>query len=260
VQIYRYFDIGSNKPTAEEQARVPHHLVSAIDPFDAMDAGLFAERASQVIADVRARGRLPILCGGTFLWVRAVVYGLAKAPPKSDELRLAHRALVAQEGRAALHARLQAIDAHSYAKLLPNDFVRVSRALEVFELTGKPLSAFQAEHGFREPRFDVKYLGVRRSADELSARIQLRAARMLESAWIEEVNTLVQQGFRDARPMASVGYRQVLEHLERQELSLTALLEDVTRVTRVFARRQRTWLRDQPVVWVDPSDIHSFTP
>ena len=140
VQVYRWFDVGSSKPTAEERARVPHHLVDVADPDAPLDAASYAELADKAIADVRSRGKLPIVCGGTYLWVRALLYGLAKAPPGDPAIRMRLSAWAEAEGRAALHHRLTEVDPVAAARLSPNDFVRVSRALEVFELSGKPIS------------------------------------------------------------------------------------------------------------------------
>jgi tRNA dimethylallyltransferase len=250
VQVYKFFDIGSGKPPAAERARVPHHLVDAIDPLDPLDAASYAERATAAIADVRRRGKLPVVCGGTFLWVRALLYGLSNAPSGDPAIRQRHASLAEKEGRAALHAALGRVDPDAAAKLDPNDFVRVSRALEVFELAGRPLSELHREHGFREPRYKARLVGIGWTAEELVERIARRTDRMLELGWIDEVNDLVARGYRDARAMSSVGYRQVLACIEgrlpRQELSAA-----VTRATKIFARRQRTWLRDEPVLWLD---------
>src|SRR5690606_7036261 len=131
VQVYRGFDIGSGKPSAEQRRRAPHHLIDVCDPLDAMDAARWAALAEASISDIVSRGRRPIVCGGTYLWVRALIFGLAAAPPGDPTLRAQHRALVDAEGRAALHARLAAADPQAAARLSPNDFVRVSRALEV---------------------------------------------------------------------------------------------------------------------------------
>jgi tRNA dimethylallyltransferase len=252
VQVYRHFDIGSSKPSLAERERVPHHLIDVVDPLEPIDAASYAERAAGAIDDVRRRGRLPIVCGGTFLWVRALLFGLAEAPPGDVEARKRHTEIAAQGGRPALHARLAAVDAESAARLNPNDFVRVSRALEVFETSGRPLSDWQREHGFRRPRFRAKLLGIRWSAPELLARIELRTERALASGWIEEVERLVALGYRESRAMSSVGYRQVLSHVDGA-LNRDDLAPSIDRATKIFARRQRTWLRDQPVTWVEPS-------
>jgi len=146
------------------------------------------------------------------------------------------------------------VDPVSAARLAPNDFVRVSRALEVFELTGKPMSQLQAEHGFRQPRFIARLVGVRRERDEHDRLIAARVRHMLEAGWVDEVRSLAMRGFAEARVMQSVGYRQVFEAVQAGTAGKEhALAETIVRATRVFARRQRTWLRDQPVEWL-PGD------
>jgi tRNA dimethylallyltransferase len=251
VQVYRHFDIGSSKPSAVDRQRVPHHLVDVADPLVPMDAASYAMLAEKAIAEVKGRGKLPIVCGGTFLWVRALLYGLAKAPPGDARVRARHAAWAREEGRPALHARLAEVDPPCAARLSPNDFVRVSRALEVFEMSGRPLSAWQAEHGFLEPRFRAKLFGIRWPYEELLARIARRTERALQSGFIEEVERLVELGYRDARAMTSVGYRQVLAFVEG-DLSREDLAPSIDRATKVFARRQKTWLREEPVKWMDP--------
>jgi tRNA dimethylallyltransferase len=250
VQVYRHFDIGSSKPSLADRTRVPHHLIDVVDPDEPIDAASFAARADENIADVQRRGKLPIICGGTFLWVRALLYGLAKAPPGDTSIRARHAERAKIEGRAALHTELVKIDPASATRLSPNDFVRVSRALEVFEISGRTLSDWQAEHGFRTPRFRAKLLGIRWSQEDLARRIAQRTERALASGWIEEVERLIELGYRDTRPMSSVGYAQVLAFVEGK-LPREELAPAIDRATKVFARRQRTWLRDQPVTWID---------
>jgi tRNA dimethylallyltransferase len=249
VQIYRGFDLGSGKPSPDERRRAPHHLVDVAAPGEPFDAQRFTDLADRAIAEIRARGRVPIVCGGTYLWVRALVHGLAPAPPADAEVRARHAAVAAAEGRAALHARLAAVDPESAARLAPNDLVRVSRSLEVWELSGKPQTAWFAEHGFREQRYPARLLGVAQEREELDRRIAARAAQWLKTGWIEEVERLVAEGHGGSRAMASVGYRQVREHLEGK-IAAGDLEGAVVRATRIFARRQRTWLRDEPVGWV----------
>jgi tRNA dimethylallyltransferase len=252
VQVYRHFDIGSSKPTRDEQARVTHHLVDVVDPTEPMDAASYADRAASAIAGIIARGSLPIVCGGTFLWIRALLYGLAEAPAGDPEARRRHATRAEAEGRAALHAELAKVDPESARRLNPNDLVRVSRALEVFEATARPLSVWQSEHGFRTPRYRAKLVGIRWSHELLVERIAIRTERALASGWMDEVEDLVRRGYRDTRAMSSVGYRQILACVEgrlaRDELKIA-----IDRATKVFARRQRTWLRDRPIDWLDPT-------
>jgi tRNA dimethylallyltransferase len=254
MQIYRGFEIGTGKPTPAEQALVPHHLLDVAEPLETWDAARWAEEAGRLIAAVRARGNVPIVGGGSFLWVKALVYGLADAPRGDEALRQRHRAWAEQQGRAALHARLAQVDAVTAARLSPNDFVRVSRALEVFELSGTPMSQVQAAHGFREQRFPARFVGVAREKPELDGLIAARVRGMLEAGLVDEVERLVAAGYQEARAMGSVGYRQVREAQAAGTVQDRAALADaIVRATRVFARRQRTWLRDQPVEWLPAS-------
>jgi tRNA dimethylallyltransferase len=261
VQIYRHFDIGSAKPTLEERAGIPHHLIDALEPLDAADAARFAELATARIADITRRGLRPVLCGGTFLWLRALIYGLAPAPPADEAIRARHRSEAELLGRPHLHERLRAIDPDSHARLSPNDLLRVSRALEVHELTGQTLSQLQALHGFRTPRYDVQLIAVAHEREALYQRIHERTLQMFEQGWLDEVRQLLAQGYADARALRSVGYRQVLEAVQSgAPIDRPALIASVTQATRIFVRRQTTWLRDQPVRWLSPDQVGDFSP
>jgi tRNA dimethylallyltransferase len=271
VQIYRQFDIGSGKPTPAELARAPHHFIGSHDPLDEIDAARWAELAEAKLAEISGRGRHPIVCGGSFLWVRALLYGLARAPAANPEIRAEHQRIANASGRAALHMRLAQVDAAIANRLAPNDFVRVSRALEVFELTGVPMSQWQAEHGFREAKRPYQLLGVARERSALDTRIRDRAARMLKDGLVAEVVGLCERGYGKARAMGSVGYREVFDAVTASAGSVgtcpvsaavtdrvideAQLLDAIARKTRIFARRQRTWLRDEPVRWLAPELI-----
>ena len=249
VQIYRGFDIGSGKPTAEERARAPHHLIDLLDPHETADAMAYAALAERAIDDIRARGKVPVLCGGTYFWVRALVIGLAPAPPADASIRAKHRAIVDERGRTALHEELARVDPVAAARLHPNDVVRVSRALEVHELSGRPMSEHHAEHGFREHRIESTMIGVATTPELLTERIRRRAEAWLASGWIDEVRDLIARGYGDARAMSSVGYKEVHAHVTGA-LPREALLDAIVQSTRIFARKQRTWLRSAPVEWL----------
>ena len=184
-----------------------------MDSCAPMDAARWAELAESAVAEITERGRVPIVCGGTFLWVRALLYGLARAPAADPVIRRRHAARAETEGRAALHAELARVDPESAARLSPNDFVRVSRALEVWEQSGVPLSRWQAEHGFREPRYRADLVGIAWPRAELERRIHERAERMLEAGWVDEMRRLLAAGYAEARAMRSVGYRQIADAL-----------------------------------------------
>ncbi len=253
IQVYRHFNAGSGKPSQEELSRARHHWIDVLEPQEPLDAAGWAVDANATLAEIRARGKTPIVCGGSYLWVKALLFGLVPAPPANPELRQEHRALVEQQGRAALHAELARRDPITAARLAPNDFVRVSRALEVQTLTGVAMSQWQAQHGFRDVLHPHRLLGVARTKPELDARIAIRVGEMLASGWLEEVRQLCDAGYGEARAMSSVGYRQVrAAAVQSEPIDFAELHASVVRTTRIFARRQRTWLRDANVTWVNP--------
>ena len=249
VQIYERFDIGSGKPSPRVLARAPHHLVGVVDPLEAFDAARYAALAERAIGDIRARGKRPILCGGTFLWTKALLFGLAEAPSADAKIRARHEAIARADGRAALHARLGEVDPKSAARLHPNDFVRVSRALEVHELTGKAMSAWQEEHAFATVRHPARLVGITCSTSTLGERIERRVSAFLDAGWIDETRALVSRGYGEARAMGAVGYREVKMHLDGR-LAAEDLAGAIVRATRIFARRQRTWLNHVDVAWL----------
>jgi tRNA dimethylallyltransferase len=225
-----------------------------------VDAARFVQLGRRQIADIIAREKMPVLCGGTFLWVRALIYGLAGAPAADEAIRARHRSEAEQFGRPWLHARLREVDPDSHARLAPNDLVRVSRALEVYELTGKPLSELQASHGFRQADYDVRFVGIRHDPAQLAARIERRVLGMFERGWLDEVRGLIADGYGEARALRSVGYRQLAAALAAGEVELAELTSQVARATRIFVRRQLTWLRDEPVTWLAPDALDAFDP
>jgi len=249
VQVYRHFDIGSSKPTRDEQARVTHHLVDVVDPTEPMDAASYADRAASAIAGIIARGSLPIVCGGTFLWIRALLYGLAEAPAGDPRpaagTRRAPRPKVGGASRRAGEGRSRERATSQSERSGPGQ--PGSRG---FRGDRASLSVWQSEHGFRTPRYRAKLIGIRWSHEMLVERIAIRTERALASGWMDEVEDLVRRGYRDTRAMSSVGYRQILACVEgrlaRDELKIA-----IDRATKVFARRQRTWLRDRPIDWLD---------
>lgn len=250
VQIVKHFDVGSGKPTPAERARAPHHLFDVLEPSDPIDAAGYARLADRALAEVRERGKVPVLVGGTFFWVRALVLGLVEVPAADPALRAAHDERARSAGNLALHADLALVDPDAAARLHPNDVLRVSRALEMHALTGRTQTALHAEHAFRTQRIEASWFGRRVEPATLDQRIEARARAWLVDGWLEEVEALVAKGHRDARAMGSVGYKEVLAHLDGA-LPRAELLPAIVRATRVFARRQRTWLRSAPqVLWL----------
>jgi tRNA dimethylallyltransferase len=249
--VYRGLDIGTAKPTAAERAAVPHHLIDVCDPSESYSAGRFRRDALQCVADIHARGRVPLLVGGTMLYFRALTHGLAPLPQADAALRAAIDARARQHGWPALHADLAARDPLAAARIRPHDAQRIQRALEVVELTGERLSDLQqkAEPApLRLARFALMPL----ERADLYQRIDERFDAMLAAGLVDEVRRLRERGDLDADlpSMRAVGYRQVLASLDGH-LTLDAAVEAGRRATRNLAKRQLTWLRADPAItWI----------
>jgi tRNA dimethylallyltransferase len=240
--VYRGMDIGTAKPSAAERAAVPHHLIDIIDPAQSYSAAQFVADARRLVAQIRARGRLPLLVGGTMLYFKALFEGLDEMPPADAAVRAALDAEAAERGWPAMHAELARVDPATAARLPPGDAQRIQRALEVFRLTGRPISAFHRERG--EARAAPPLLSLEpASRTWLHERIAQRFVHMLDAGFVDEVRRLRARG--DLHPglpsMRCVGYRQAWEALDRGELA--SLPERGIAATRQLAKRQLTWLR-----------------
>lgn len=257
AQVYRGMDIGTAKPSAEERARVPHHLLDLRDPHQPYSAADFVRDATLAIADIRARGKLPLVVGGTMLYAKALREGLSALPPADPAIRARLSAEAAEHGWPALHARLARIDPAIATRLPPADSQRIQRALEVFELTGVPLSRQQTgiagELTARHPI--IALLPEDRAA--LRIRIARRFAAMLDAGLVNELRALRARYplHRDLPSMRSVGYRQAWAYLEG-ECTHDEFIASALTATRGLAKRQMTWLRGmQDIVALDPEDV-----
>ncbi len=247
VQVYRGFDIGSAKPTAAELGGVSHHLIDVFDPNEEVDAVAYADLADLAIREISERGRLPIVVGGTGLWIRALVRGLVDVPAVDPEIRQRLEEAAMNDGASALHARLAEIDPISADAIHPNDALRIVRALEVYEQTGRPLGKLRAEHALGEARYRALLIVLEMSHDRHGAVIEDRARQMLEAGWIDEVRSLRARWGDEVRPFGSVGYREIVDHL-RDGVSVDETLRRIRKSTRIYARRQRTWFKGEPGV------------
>ena len=253
-QIYRGMDIGTAKATPEEQAVAPHHLLDIADPDERLTLAQFKALADAAIRDIWARRRLPLLVGGTGLYVRAVLEGwtVPEVPPNAalrDELY----ARAEQEGHEALHRELAAVDPDAAEAIDARNVRRVVRALEVYQETGVPISQLQQKH---PPGYRILRIGLTMSRTALYARIDARVDAMLASGLVEEVRCLLQQGYTPDLPaMSGLGYRQIAQYLAG-EISLEEAVELVKRHTRRFVRQQYNWFRlnDPDIHWLDAED------
>ncbi len=245
VQVYRGFDIGTAKPSPEERRRRPHHLIDIADPSEQFDAAAWARIARLLIADIIARGGLPVIVGGTGLYFRALLQGIFDAPRPDLEIRRRHRESAEQQGLPALHAELARVDPESAARVAPTDLVRISRALEIHEQTGTPMSVLWKMSRPAEPIQTLTVL-LDPSLDVLRLRIAQRTADMLAAGLVQEVAALRRLVPAHARCLQSIGYREVGQVLDGV-LPAEALETEISRNTAAFARRQRTWFRKERV-------------
>ncbi len=254
-QVYRGMDIGTAKATPEERALVPHHLLDVVDPDQVLTLAEYQRLAYAAIDDILARGRLPLLVGGTGQYVRAVLEGwrIPEVAPQ-PELRAALEAEAAAHGAAALHDRLAALDPVAAARIDPRNVRRVIRALEVCLSTGRPISELQTKS---PPPYRVVQIGVTRARPELYARIDARVERMIEAGLVDEVRRLAAAGYGwDLPAMTGLGYRQIGQYL-RGEITLDEAVALIKRGTRRFVQQQYNWFRpDDPAIhWVDPGVV-----
>jgi tRNA dimethylallyltransferase len=252
-QVYRYLDIGTAKPTLEQRAAVPHHLIDVVNPDEQFDGARFRAHATQVIRDARRRDKRILVVGGTGLYLRTLTRGLFQGPPADHGLRTRLREQEHTEGKGFLHRWLSGVDPAAAARLHPNDVVRHIRALEVFLLTGTPMSRWQQEHGFRERLFPTLTLSLVCERDTLHRRIEARCRQMIHDGLLEELRQVWAMGYDPALPVfRTIGYAQMGAFL-RGQLGHDEALTQMAAETKRLAKRQLTWLRAEP-------DVRWFTP
>lgn len=244
--VYRDFDLGTAKPDATARERVRHHLISVVDPLEQFTAARFQALADAAIRDIAGRGRRVLVVGGTGLYIRVLLHGLS-AGPSEPGLRARLEEEAARLGREAMHARLNAVDPDSAKRIAAADTLRVIRALEIFEMTGKPASLIRRAHQFGEIRYPFTLWFLEPSRQVLARAIATRTRAMFAAGLVEEVEALVRRGYRDSPAMASVGYRQALAVLEGR-MTPDAAKAETERQTWAYAKRQRTWFRREPSV------------
>jgi tRNA dimethylallyltransferase len=264
MTVYRGMDIGTAKPTAAERARVRHHVIDVLDPWESLTVAWWLEKAGAVCRDITARGKRPLFVGGSPFYLKALLHGLFSGPPSDEELRRALEAEAAASGVAVLHARLAEIDTRTAARLHPNDLRRVVRALEVHALTGKPISewqgtwdtpAFAADPSAAPPPIRIPAVVLELPREELYSRINQRVDRMLAAGWLDEVRRLLALTHplsREARQ--ALGYRELLAYLDGTGPGWEETVELIRTHTRQFAKRQLTWFRHLPQLVPVPAD------
>ena len=252
-QVYRYMDIGTGKPSAAERERVRHHLIDIINPDEEFNAAIFRQLSIAAIADIQSRGKRVIVCGGTGLYLKALTKGLFTGPAQDLSLREALNTEADNQGLNALYRRLEMVDPEVVSRIHPNDRQRIIRALEVFALTGKPISVWQKEHAFGESAFDALIIGLQRERTELYNAINERCERMIADGLMDEVKRLLDRGYGfDLKPLQSIGYRHMGLVL-KGELPCEEAIALMKRDTRRLAKQQLTWFRgDHDIQWLHP--------
>ncbi len=253
-QVYRYLDIGTAKPTPAEQALVPHHVIDVVSPDESFDVARFRTLAHEAIAALTRRGKNIFVVGGTGLYIRALTRGLFVGPQADPALRKRLTVQEREHGPGFLYNWLRRVDSDTARRLHPNDQTRLVRALEVWLLSGKPMSAWQREHGFRERPFSTLLISLVLERDVLARRIQKRCQQMIREGLVDEVRRVWDMGFGEQLPaLRTIGYAQIVDLLHGRS-TLEGAVGDMATATRRLAKRQLTWLRAEPEVrWYTPA-------
>lgn len=252
MQVYCGMDIGTAKPTSEQQEGIPHHLLDIVRPNQPFSAADFAETADAAIRDISSRGKRAIVVGGTGLYIRALLKGLVDSPGDAGQIRDELRAEAQERGNQAMLEELLKVDPELAERMHPNNLVRIIRALEVYRLTGIPLSRYQQEHAFSTQRYQSLQIGIRVDRPLLYSRIDDRVNRMLEQGLLQEVQQLLEAGFGpDSKAMRAIGYKEMTAYLAG-EYGLDEAVRLLKRDTRHYAKRQLTWFNaDKDILWLE---------
>ncbi|MBC2716210.1 MAG: tRNA (adenosine(37)-N6)-dimethylallyltransferase MiaA [Desulfobacteraceae bacterium] len=256
MQIYRYMDIGTAKPDAGELSAAPHYLIDVADPDEEFDAARYAREGRAAVSEICARGFVPFIVGGTGFYVKAILHGLFPASPVDPAIRRKIKADLQHHDRDWLYDRLGSCDPEAASRIHPNDTYRVIRALEIFEITGYPMSEYQNQHGFMENPFETLKFCLNMEREALYERINRRVDQMIENGLIDEVKALLQKGYPgDLKSMQSIGYRHMVDYINGKS-TWDDTIYTLKRDTRHFAKRQLTWFRkDKEMIWKSPGDV-----
>ena len=250
MQVYKHFDIGSAKPDLAARQEVAHHLIDMVEPEQEFNAALFKEAADTAIQAIWLKKKIPIVVGGTGLYLRALFHGLFAAEGDAatrEKLKQRFR-----ENPASVYEELKRVDAEYASKISPNDRVRVVRALEIYYASGMMMSQWQRTHGFQQQRYKVFKIGLKKERVVLYNRINGRVDNMLEAGWVEEVKALLRAGYSsDAKPFLSIGYRDIVLYLG-SVLSYAEMVVKIKQETRHYAKRQITWFaKEKDIAWFE---------
>jgi tRNA dimethylallyltransferase len=259
MQIYRGMDVGTAKITKEEMEDIPHHLIDIKEPFESFSVAEFQELVRAKIAEIAKKGKLPIIVGGTGLYIQSVIYDYQFSDVSGDEAyRLQLEERVKEVGNEALHEELKEIDPGSAAQIHPNNVRRVIRALEIYHLTGKTMQEYQS-HQQPDLLYNTAIVGLTMDRDQLYERINLRVDIMMDEGLLPEVKALYQQGLRECQSIQAIGYKEIYEYLDGK-VTLNEAVENLKQNSRRYAKRQLTWFRNKmKVEWFDVSNVNNFS-
>ena len=259
MQVYKFMDIGTAKPTAEEQARVVHHMIDIIEPDESFDAARYAELAGTKIFELGRQKITPFVVGGTGLYIKALLHGLFDAEVFDADVRRRLKREADAHGIKCLHERLGRLDPESAERLHPNDSYRIIRALEVVETTGKPISGHHREHGFTDQPFEALKIALNMDRAVLYARINQRVDAMIAAGFLEEVKSLLARGYSaDLKSMQSIGYRHMVDFIQGSS-GWEACARTLKRDHRRYAKRQLTWFGADPqIIWKDAAQVEEI--
>ncbi len=254
--ILKGFDIGTAKPTEEEQKQIPHHLIDVAEYGETFDAAKFSMLADEVIDDIFSRGKQPIIAGGSGLYIKAILHGLMNAPKRDDRFRKKLQERIESEGLETLYQELKKIDSTRAGKIHPNDAIRIIRALELYHLTNKAPSELANLHQFQEEKYQSFKIGLNLPREELYERIDRRVLQMIEAGWVEEVRELLQRGYDLIQGRTqTIGYSILAGYL-KGDFDFEMAIGQIQKETRQLAKRQLSWFRgDKEIQWYDP---HNF--
>ena len=254
-QVWRELDLGTAKPTPEDQRRIPHHLIDVATPGEHFDVSQYVALADKAITDITGRGKMPFVVGGTGMYLRVLLHGLCEAPKQDAALRAQLEEKIKKEGLETLYQKLKEVDPVLASKINQKDKTRIIRGLEVYELAGAPLSLLQKKHKFEKPRYEALQIGILCAKKILHERIEKRIDWMIANGWTEEVRELLKFYPGEAQAFKTIGYRQIIDHL-RGKISLEETAAEIKKQTRLYAKRQGTWFRkDKTIQWLEPLEI-----
>lgn len=259
MQIYKYMDIGSAKPSMQEMMGIPHHMIDIIYPHQEFSVALFREYAGKCIDDITARGKIPIVVGGTGLYINSLTYNMDfTKTPEDTEYREYLSDIAKTKGNEYLHEMLMEVDIESYQRLHPNDTKRIIRALEVYKNTNKTISEYQKESKQKQIDYNIAYVGLTMDRQKLYDKINLRVDKMFEAGLLDEVKKLSEMGYnRNMTSMQGIGYKEIFDYLDGR-CSYEELTEIIKQNSRRYAKRQLTWFRqDKRICWFNTDEYQS---